>query len=151
MMMRFIAFVGPILLLGVAHAEDLPEGRGKQLVEDVCGNCHGLDFVLAEHGDSRRWSAIVDQMVARGATGTKEDLQTIVEYLAKNFPADRVNLNKATAKEIESALELDAKESEAIVQYRKDHGDFGDWAGLMKVPGIDSKKLEGKQDRVTFK
>jgi competence ComEA-like helix-hairpin-helix protein len=145
--------VCPILMLGVAHAQNLPEGKGKQLVEDVCGNCHGLDFVLAEHGNKERWASIVNQMVARGATGSDEDLRTIVEYLAKNFPAEpaRINVNKATAKEIETALELSAKDSEAIVQYRTNHGDYKDLAGMAKVPGIDSKILESRQDRILFK
>lgn len=62
-----------------------------------------------------------------------------------------MNVNKATAKEIETSLELAAREAEAIVKYRQDHGDFKDWDDLVKVPDIDPKKLEGKKDRISFR
>jgi hypothetical protein len=99
--MRIAASLSPILLLGVAHAQNLPDGKGKQLVEEVCGNCHGLDFVLAEHGNRERWASIANQMLARGVTASDDDPRTIVEYLAKNLPADppKINVNKATARE----------------------------------------------------
>jgi competence protein ComEA len=87
-------------------------------------------------------------MRSRGATGTDEEFQAIVEYLAKYL--GKINVNKATAKEIESTLEITANQAEAIVQYRHDHGDFKDWDDLTKVSGIDFKKLADKKDRLMY-
>ncbi len=76
----------------------------------------------------------------------------MVEYLAKSFPPlpDKVNVNKATAKDIETGLALTTEEAEAIVKYRTDHGNFKDYDSLTKVPGVDAKKLEAKKDAIIF-
>jgi len=69
--------------------------------------------------------------------------------VAKYF-GPMVEVNKAAAKELQTELEITAKEAEAIVQYRKDKGNFKDWADLGKVSGLDMKKLEPLKNRITF-
>jgi competence ComEA-like helix-hairpin-helix protein len=139
------------LSLTVAQAQDLPAGKGKDLVENTCGSCHGLDVVVSQHATKDGWSSIVDYMVSRGATGTPEELATIVDYLAKNFPAaGKTNVNKATSMDLQTQLELTAKDADAIVKYRGDHGDFKDWDSLAKVPGVDTAKLTAKKDSIAF-
>lgn len=140
-----------IALAALVRAQDLPEGKGKGLVEQACGACHGLEVITSQRATSKGWSSIVDNMIERGATATPEEIPKIVEYLAKNFAkVATVNVNKATAKEIEAGLELTGKEAEAIVKYRQEHGDFKDWEGLIKVAEVDVKKLEGKRGRIAF-
>ena len=138
--------------LGVAQAQDLPPGKGKDLVENICGSCHGLDVVVAQHATKDGWASIVDYMVQRGATGTPEEMQTITDYLAKNFPAAaaKTNVNKAASMDLQTQIELTAKDADAIVKYRSDHGDFKDWDSLAKVPGIDTAKLTAKKDSIVF-
>jgi competence protein ComEA len=150
--MNRAALIIPFLAmsLAVAEAQDLPPGKGKELVENTCGSCHGLDVVVAQHANHDGWASIVDYMVSRGATGTPAELQTIVDYLAKNFPAAKTNVNKATSADLQSQLELSAKDADAIVKYRTDHGDFKDWDSLAKVPGVDSAKLTAKKDSIAF-
>ena len=140
------------VLIAAVQAQDLPNGKGKDLVEDRCSSCHGLDLLLAEHDGKAQWSQIVNEMVSRGATGSADELATIVDYLAANFGPEvaKINVNTATAEELQSSLTLSAPETAAIVQYRKDHGKIKDWAALSKVPGIDSKKLESHKDRIVF-
>jgi competence ComEA-like helix-hairpin-helix protein len=140
------------VLIAAAQAQDLPEGKGKDLVEDRCSACHGLDLLLAEHDSKAQWSQIVNEMVSRGASGTAEELQTIVDYLTKNFgpEATKINVNTAAAEDLQVSLMLSAPEAAAIVQYRKEHGKIKDWAALSKIPGVDSKKLEANKDRITF-
>lgn len=136
----------------IAQAQDLPPGKGKELTENTCGSCHGLDVVVSQHATKDGWQQIVDYMVSRGATGTPEELATIVDYLAKNFPPmqTKVNVNKATSGDLQTNLELTAKDADAIVKYRTDHGDFKDLASLEKVPGVDTAKLEAKKDSIVF-
>lgn len=136
--------------LAVAQAQDLPPGKGKDLVENSCGSCHGLDVVVAQHATKDGWASIVDYMVSRGATGTPEEIQTIVDYLAKNFPVAKTNVNKATSMDLQSQLEITAMDADAIVKYRTAHGDFKDWDSLIKVPGIDAAKLTAKKDSIAF-
>ena len=140
------------VLIAAARAQDLPGGKGKDLVEDRCSSCHGLDLLLAEHDSKAQWSQIVNEMVSRGATGSAEELATIVDYLAANFGPEvaKINVNTAAAEDLQSSLLLSAPEAAAIVQYRKDHGKIKDWAALNKIPGLDSKKLESHKDRITF-
>lgn len=134
------------------QAQDLPAGKGKELVENSCGSCHGLDVVVAQHATKDGWSSIVDYMVSRGASGTPEEIQTIVEYLAKNFPAAaaKTNVNKATSMDLQTQLELTAKDADTIVKYRTDHGNFKDFDSLAKVPGVDASKLTAKKDSIVF-
>jgi competence ComEA-like helix-hairpin-helix protein len=148
------AFLIPVLAMSltVAEAQDMPAGKGKDLVENTCGSCHGLDVVVAQHATKDGWASIVDYMVSRGATGTPAEIATIVDYLAKNFPAAaaKTNVNKATSMDLQTQLELTSKDADAIVKYRGDHGDFKDWDGLAKVPGIDTAKLTAKKDNIVF-
>ncbi len=111
-----------------------------------------MDVVVAQHGSRDAWATIVDYMVSRGATGTPEEITTIIDYLAKNFPDAPVktNVNKATSMDMQTQLELTAKDADAIVKYRTAHGDFKEWDSLIKVPGIDAKKLEAKKDSIAF-
>jgi competence ComEA-like helix-hairpin-helix protein len=149
-----VALLIPVLAMSLtlAEAQDMPAGKGKDLVENTCGSCHGLDVVTAQHATKDGWASIVDYMVSRGATGTPAEIATIVDYLAKNFPAAaaKTNVNKAASMELQTQLELTAKDADAIVKYRTDHGDFKDWDGLAKVPGIDAAKLTAKKDSIVF-
>jgi competence ComEA-like helix-hairpin-helix protein len=134
------------------ESNGVPDWPHKDLFENVCKGCHGLDVITAQRDTREGWTATVTTMRSRGAAGTDQDFQSIIDYLAKFLgtqPA-RLNVNTATTKEIESALGLESYESDAIVQYRKDHGDFKDWDSLTKVRGVDFKKLEAKKDQIIF-
>jgi competence ComEA-like helix-hairpin-helix protein len=140
------------VLIAAVQGQDLPDGKGKDLVEDRCSSCHGLDLLLAEHDSKAQWSQIVNEMVSRGATGSAAELATIVDYLAANFgpEAAKIDVNSAAAEELQSGLMLTAPEAAAIVQFKKDHGKIKDWTVLSKIQGVDSKKLESHKDRITF-
>jgi mono/diheme cytochrome c family protein len=92
--MHRVAFAIPFLALSLAQAQDLPAGKGKDLLEKICADCHGLDIIASQRATKDGWAAIVDSMVGRGASGTKEELDTIVEYLAKNFAPDEKKLKE---------------------------------------------------------
>jgi competence protein ComEA len=151
--MKRLTLVIPFLVSSLAYApaalaQDLPEGKGKDVVEQVCGACHGVDLVSGRRATKQGWSYIVDDMVSRGASATAEQVQAINEYLAKNF--GQVNPNKAPAAEIAGVLEITSAQADAIVKYHQEHGDFKTMDDLKKVPGLESAKLDSKKDRVTF-
>jgi len=140
------------LLLPAAFAQDLPEGKGKKIVEDVCSACHGTDLIVQfrdDKTDKSAWQDEVSKMVQRGADLKGDDLQTVINYLAK-YLGPAVNVNQAAAADLKSELDLSDAEAQAIVQYRKDKGNFKEFGDLSKVSGVDSKKLEPFKVRLTF-
>ncbi len=84
-------------------------------------------------------------MADRGLKLNKGEHEAVVNYLARNFGiafAAKVNVNKATAEEMTSRLRLTSKEADAIVTYRRQHGNFKDWLDLLKVDGVNAMKIE---------
>jgi competence protein ComEA len=131
-----------------AQAQSLPEGKGKDVVEDVCGGCHGTDLVSSRRATKEGWQYIVEDMVSRGASASNEQIQQINDYLSKNF--GQVNVNKAPSAEIATVLEVTSDQADAIVKYRGEHGNFKTVDDLSKVPGLASAKLETKKDRLVY-
>ncbi len=116
----------------------------------VCSMCHSPNAVIGKQGTKQWWQSKVTEMLQEVTDVPDSDVDAIVAYLAKNFPVVKINVNKATAKEIESGLELTGAESVAIVAYRGAHGNFKTLDDLKKVPGLDAVKIESKKDRLEF-
>jgi len=55
------------------------------LVNRVCASCHAVEVVTNSKLDRQSWKETVDNMVARGAIATPQEMSVIVDYLAKNF------------------------------------------------------------------
>ena len=142
------------ILVAPLQAQDLPDGAGKDLDNRVCTQCHGLEQVVVLKQSKAEWNALVDTMIQYGATAKDEEFDAIVDYLAKNFGkgggGDKVNVNKAAAKDIETGLALTTTEAEAIVAYRQKNGDFKTLQDLLKVTGVDAKKIEAAKDKIDF-
>jgi competence protein ComEA len=134
---------GPVAVTG-----ELPPGPGKETLVRVCSDCHGVDLVEGQRRTRGQWKELVDDMVARGANSSDEDVKTIINYLATAL--GRVNMNKAEASDIQAVLELQESEAAAIVTYRTSVGEFKAIEDLKKVPGLDFSKVEAKRDRITF-
>jgi competence protein ComEA len=134
-------------------ADEMPAGAGKQIIEQHCAGCH-KGAALAGYQKTREdWETIVMRMGQRTAA-SRDELTTLADYLAANFPKvddpDKVNVNKATAKEISDRLGLSAKEAEAIVEYRERRGLFHTWGDLLVIYGVDGDKIEAAQGKISF-
>jgi competence protein ComEA len=141
-----------ILVCAPACAQ-LPDGPGKDVTVKICGNCHDIDVIAGYHQGKQAWSGMIAQMIEKGAEGTEDEFNAVLDYLVKNFGPSataKVNINKAPASELVSLLELTAKEAAAIVQYRTEKGPFKEIADLKKVPDLDFQKIEAKKDRLVF-
>jgi competence protein ComEA len=133
-----------------AYAQALPDGPGKETFQMVCSMCHSPDAVIGKQGTKQWWQSKVTEMLQESTDIPDSDIDTIVAYLAKNFPVVKINVNKASAKDLETGLQLTAKESESIVSYRQANGSFKTMDDLKKVPGLDAVKIESKKDRLDF-
>ncbi|HKD05358.1 MAG TPA: helix-hairpin-helix domain-containing protein [Bryobacteraceae bacterium] len=150
--MRTIAVTAVFMIGFSAFAQDvvLPDGKAKATVESACSECHGLDQVVQSGMSAADWKATVNRMVKKGANVTPEQIDVVADYLAVYFPAEKTNVNTATADQLKNALQLTAAEAEAIVSFRKANGNFKDLAALEKVTGVDPKKIEAKKDLIAF-
>jgi competence protein ComEA len=133
----------------VVSAQTLPDGPGKETFQTVCGMCHAPNAVIGKQGNRQWWQSKVTEMLQEVTDVPDSDVDTIVNYLAKNFPIVKINVNRATAADLET-IEFTSKDSEAIVQYREAHGNFKTLDDLKKVPGLGAVKVESKKDRLEF-
>jgi competence protein ComEA len=132
-----------------AAQDELPRGPGRETVEVICGSCHDVGTTTGARRTSNDWKRIVDAMINRGALGTDDEFKTVIQYLSKYFGL--VNVNKATAKELEEVLEISTSAAEAIVRHRTENGPFETLEVVKSVPGVDAGLIEERKARIAFK
>jgi len=154
-----LASVLVLYLAASTAVRPLPPGKGKNIVQRACSHCHALKVVTSKRATRDQWAALVDQMVSRGAELDDDEIDVVVDYLAKNFAAAKtpassaehiVNVNQATAAELAAVLNLSSGQSQAIVAYRDKNGKFKDWHDLASVPGVQASAIESKKDKLQF-
>lgn len=138
------------------HSE-FPEGPGRDTTLRVCSKCHSPNNILAMGRDRKGWTELISKMVDLGAQGSDEDFTAIADYLTASFPpaaaapaAAKVNVNKASASQLATALTLTTQEADQLVAYREKNGDFKTLDDLKKVPAIDPKKFDAAKDAIAF-
>ena len=140
--------------LGVRPAQaQLPDGAGRDETMKLCSQCHRPEVAVSLRQDRAGWAATLRKMTALGAKGTDQEFGAALDYLATHFPADefpRINVNTATAIELESGLTLRRSQAAAIIAYRLQHGAFKSVDELKKVPGLDVAMIEAKRERLAF-
>jgi len=152
--MRILWVLAALALAPGAALAQLPDGEGKAETQKLCVQCHELERSISLHQDRGGWQATMDKMAGFGMKATDKDMQAVLEYLVRNFPAEeipRINVNQARAIELESGLSLPRSQAASIIQYRTKNGDFKSIEDLKKVPGVDVAKIEAKKDRLVFK
>jgi cytochrome c5 len=82
---QLAAILTPFLFVPAAPAQDLPEGPGKDLLQNVCTQCHTLNRIIEKKATKEEWNDTVDKMAAKGARASDEEFDTIVNYLVKNY------------------------------------------------------------------
>jgi competence protein ComEA len=152
---RRVVFSLAVLALpgATALAQNLPEAPGKGETVKVCSGCHEVARVTSMHLDRAGWQTEMEKMIALGAKGSPEEFESILNYLAKSFPAEevpKVRINSARQIELEAGLTLRRSQAAALVAYRAKHGPFESIEDLKNVPGLDFAYIGSKKDRITF-
>ena len=136
------------------RADELPDGKGKDLILRACVGCHKAKEIAVYRFTKDEYQTIVYRMSDRGAQAKPAELEVIAAYLFEHFPkiedATKINVNKATAAEIASGLALTSEEGEAVVKYRERHGDFHAWGDLLIIYGVDGRKIAAAKDKISF-
>ena len=68
-----------------ANGPPLPDGQGKDAVVRMCTKCHGTAVFTRMRMGRNGWEDEVASMVERGAVGTDEEIQAVIDYMVKNF------------------------------------------------------------------
>jgi hypothetical protein len=130
-------------------AENLPPGKGGEIINANCGGCHGISRITDAGGKSKAdWQSTMERMMAKGIDIMPTDEEVAVAYLAKYF-GEEVKVNTASAKDLQEQLELTASETEAILKARAT-APFKSFADLAKVSGLDIRKLEPVKGRLVY-
>ena len=96
----WMALLAAVLLyipLAAQEGGALPDGDGKELVETVCTQCHGLDSVTGYRRSTEEWKSVVNDMVSRGAPLFEDEVEAVAQYLGKNFGPAAEGDSKAAA------------------------------------------------------
>ena len=63
----------------------MPEGPGKEVVLNICTQCHDLQRVRNERLSPEGWAEILQAMLNEGAPLTDKDFEAALRYLARTF------------------------------------------------------------------
>jgi competence ComEA-like helix-hairpin-helix protein len=141
-----------VIALGtvVSIAAVQPEARPAPPPEftKVCVRCHPAEKIVEGRRYPEQWDQVIEQMVARGSTGTDAEYDVIYDYLVAQY--GRVAINTAPADEIAQVLHLEQSVADAIVQYRTNAGKFADFDALAAVPGVPVAALEKLREAIVF-
>jgi competence protein ComEA len=147
-----IGLVGAFTVRAAAQGQ-LPEDAGKAELLKVCGRCHEPQRAASVRLTPEGWEGVINDMISRGAQGTDAEFQAVLDYLSKHYKGEAakpLNVNTASAVQLESILLLLRSQAAAVIDYRTRNGPFQSLDDLKKVPGIDAAKLEARKDSLYF-
>jgi virginiamycin B lyase len=79
--------VSALLALTIpAFSQQLPEGKGKDVVAATCNGCHPLLARVGSGYTVKGWNTVLRMMANQGANIPAKDRETILQYLIKAFP-----------------------------------------------------------------
>jgi competence protein ComEA len=132
-------------------AKTMPEGPNRELTVRVCAGCHEPQRAASIRLTREGWQEVVAKMVGLGAKGTDEEIAKVIDYLAENYKGEAarpINMNTASAVDLEAVAGLLRKEAALWIKYRNDEGPCKSIDDLKKVPGFPFKKVDTKRDRL---
>jgi len=74
---------------------------------------------------------------------------TLVLSTGLAFSADKIDVNTASAEQLQSIKGVGASTAAAIIEFRESYGSFTDINELVNVKGIGEKKLEKISDFIS--
>jgi cytochrome c5 len=68
-----------------AAQQELPQGKGVEIVRDKCISCHEADLIISQRLSQQGWLREVDKMIRWGAIVTETEKEPLIAYLSVNF------------------------------------------------------------------
>jgi competence protein ComEA len=122
--------------------------REGQSLKAVCAKCHNLQIVMDTPMSYDDWHDTVQKMVDRGASGTDEQFDDIMDYLHRTMTT--INVNTAPVDELEIVLNVSEITAQAIIA-RRSTQKFTGLTDLKSVPGVDAPMVDAKARLIFFK
>jgi competence ComEA-like helix-hairpin-helix protein len=130
----------------VASAQDAR--RPSALLQEACTACHGLNR-LETTKNRGEWQETVERMVNSGADVKPEEMKGLVGFLVRYY-GDNININTATAQQLQDEMDMTPAEAEAIIKARSENGNFKSYADIQKIKGLDPKRFDPIKDRFKY-
>jgi hypothetical protein len=139
-------------------AMPIPPARGQQAASEattpeaaavkICSACHGMQMVTDTPRDYDAWHDTVQKMIDRGARGTPEEFDLVMDFLFQNVTP--IDVNHADAETLMAVLHASQANADAIAA-RRTSRPFKDLADLKSsVPGLDKTLLDAKKKMIFF-
>lgn len=121
--------------------------REAKSLQAVCGHCHNLQIVTDTPRSLDDWRDTMQRMVDRGASGTDDQYDDILDYLHRTMTT--IDVNSADAVELSTVLCASDATVKLIIA-RRSAKKFADLADLKSIPGIDAAVLDSKAKMLYF-
>ena len=114
----------------------------------VCAACHGMQMVMDTPRDYDAWHDTVQKMIDRGARGTPDEFDLVMDFLFQNMTP--IDVNHADRDSLVAILHTSQPVADAIIA-RRAARPFKDLAELESaVPGLDKAVLDAKKRMIFF-
>lgn len=80
-----LAAMGALTVVISASAQELPQGRGRDVVAKRCISCHEADLITQQRLTRAAWARSVDKMMRWGATVEADERDPMLDYLSAHF------------------------------------------------------------------
>jgi competence protein ComEA len=140
--------LAPLLATGWPPIAAPDLAREKQSLKAVCATCHNLQIVMDTPKSYDAWHDTVQKMVDRGAKGSDEQYDDIMDYLHRTITT--INVNSADPDELEIVLNIPDEAAQAIVARRNTKRIAG-LADLKSIPGVNPTAVQAKARLIFFK
>jgi competence protein ComEA len=145
-----VILLGP--MVDTVRGADAPErssevAREEESLRAVCSKCHTLEVVMNTPRSLDDWRDTMQKMVDRGARGTDDQYDDILDYLHRTMTT--IDVNSADADELGTVLEADTATVKLILA-RRTAKKFSDLTDLKTVPGLNAAALEVKSKLIFF-
>ena len=147
---KAVALLGGWLFLSLAPAfgQATEATTPESAAVKICSSCHGMEMVTDTPRDYDAWHDTVQKMIDRGARGTPEEFDLVMDFLFQNVTP--IDVNHADLESLMAILHTSQQTAEAIITRRASRP-FKDLADLESaVPGLDKSVLEGKKRMIFF-
>jgi len=135
-----------------AYRAALPDAPARETVIRVCGQCHEPQRAASLRLTRQGWEDVVQKMKGLGvsALATDAEVAQITDYLSENFKGEApkpINLNSASAIDLEAVAGLLRKEAAAWIAYRS-KTPCKSLDDLKQVQGLPFEKIDKRRDRL---
>jgi competence protein ComEA len=121
--------------------------REAESLRAVCGKCHNLEIVMNTPRSLDDWRDTMQKMVDRGASGTDDQYDDILDYLHRTMTT--IDVNSAGADELAAVLGAPDAVVKLIIARRAGKR-FLDMTDLKTIPGLDAGALDAKSKLIFF-